>query len=392
MGGGNNNEPQTTTTETNPWAPTQGAGKDIINMAGDLFEQSGGINGNWIDFNAPGMNDYLSGAYDKLGQNQALGNISNQLGGLAGGLSGALGGALSNLEKASKGYSTYDVQNLRDTFLGDKSAFLEDQNAAIMSGLKDQQAQAVGGIYGAAAGGGNVGSSRTQLATGEATGALSSQAQATMAGLQSQAYDQSMAAATGQLQAQQQAQFQAAQQGFGAAQMGANIYGQQAGIENQMNQNMLQAGLGQYNFDMMQAQMQYQNLMGQQNAGWKNLGLYNQMVGSWAGAGGTSTATGPAPQQGGGFMNSLIGAGATIGAAWLSDPRLKQNAFVTGVDEKTGLTIYEWEWNEEAMKLPEELRNYNVGFMADEVQAKYPEFVTVGDHGYLMVDYVGLAA
>lgn len=311
MGGGNDN-PQVT--ETNPWAPAAGAGQQIIDLAGQLFEQQGGINGNWIDFNAPGMNQYLQDAYAQMGQNKELGNISNQLGGIAGQLAGALPGALSSLEKAQEGYTTYDIQNMRDTLLGDKQASMDAQNAAIMANLEKSQAQAVGGIYGAAAGGGNVGSSRTQLASGQATGNLSAQAQATMANIASQSFDTSQAAAMNTLQQQQQANLAAAQAGFGAAQAGASIYGQQAGIQQQMNQNMLQAGLGQFNYDMMQAQIQYQNMMGQQNAGWQNLGMYNQMIAPWAGAGGTSQVTG---NSGPSLGQQIFGGALAVGSMFI---------------------------------------------------------------------------
>lgn len=317
MGGGGE---QTTTTETNPWAPTVDAGKDIISMAGDLFQQQGGINGNWIDFNAPGMNENLQGAYDKLAQNEALGNISGQLGGLASGLGSTLEGALDSYKKAQEGYTTYDIQNMRDTLNADKQAVMDKQFAAMNAQSQKAMDKAVGGVYGQAAGGGNVGSSRTQMASGMAASELAAQNQTLQANIASASYDANQTAAMNTLQTQQQNQMAAAQAGFGAAGQAANMYNQQAALEQQMMGNQLQAGLGQYNFDLMQAQMQYQNLMGAQNAGWQNLGMYNQIVGGWAGAGGSATNT--ASGGGGGAGQSIGAAIGGIGGAFFGAPGL----------------------------------------------------------------------
>lgn len=309
MGGG---DPESTTTETNPWAPTVGHGKDIISLAQQLFQQQGGIQGNWIDFNAPQANDYLTGAWDKLAQSGALTNAGDKLTSWGTELAGNMETAMEAYKKASKGISTYDVQSMRDTFLGDKEAYLADNDAAIQAALNKNIQQSTGQIYGQAAGLGNVGSSRTQLATGQAAGDLASNAQQLMAQQRSQAYDQSLAQANQQLAANQQNHLAVAQQGFGAVNQGMNALTQGANMHQQAINNQLNAGLQQYNYQMQMAQIQYQNLMGQQNAGWQNLGLYNSVVGGWAGAGGTSTAT-----ANGGGGNSLLGAVGAIGGAYL---------------------------------------------------------------------------
>lgn len=309
MGGG---DPESTTTETNPWAPTMGHGKDILALAQQLFQQQGGIGGNWIDFNAPQANENLTGAWDKLAQSGALTGAGDALTNLGSQMTGAFDSALDSFKKASQDITTYDIQSTRDTFLKDKEKFLAENDAAIQKQLNKSISQSTGQIYGGAAGGGNVGSSRTQLAVGQASGDLASNAQSLMAQQRSQAYDQAMAQANTQLTGNRQAQLAAAQQGFGVVNQGMNAITQGANMHQQAINNQLNAGLQQYNYQMQMAQIQYQNLMGQQNAGWQNLGLYNSVVGGWAGAGGTSTST----ANGGGGGNMFGGIGSAIGSIW----------------------------------------------------------------------------
>jgi len=74
------------------------------------------------------------------------------------------------------------------------------------------------------------------------------------------------------------------------------------------------------------------------------------------------------------FTQGLLNAGATIGSAAIlaSDPILKTNVeFVSDVGD---LRMYQWDWHPEIVdtfisKFP------TIGFMADEVQEKYPEYV-----------------
>lgn len=84
-------------------------------------------------------------------------------------------------------------------------------------------------------------------------------------------------------------------------------------------------------------------------------------------------------------MGALLGAGAQLGAAWLgkSDRRLKQDVTAVGVDERTGLTLYEF-----AYKTEPDARYQ--GVMADEVLTVQPEAVHIGADGFYSVDYAAL--
>jgi hypothetical protein len=134
-----------------------------------------------------------------------------------------------------------------------------------------------------------------------------------------------------------------------------NIYNRLAGI----------AGIGQQqNAALTQA--------GQQYAG--NVG---QTVGSLANA--ESAAQQARASQGQSMFNTLIGAGASLGGAYLlSDERMKEN--IERVGEHNGLGVYEfnYKWQND--------KRYR-GVMAQEVLEQMPDAVTKGEGDYLMVDY-----
>ena len=83
-------------------------------------------------------------------------------------------------------------------------------------------------------------------------------------------------------------------------------------------------------------------------------------------------------------MGALLGAGATLGAAWIkSDPRLKQNIELVGRDERTGLNLYEFAYKD----MPHERWR---GVMADEVMQVMPSAVHTNEEGFMSVDYGAL--
>ena len=91
-------------------------------------------------------------------------------------------------------------------------------------------------------------------------------------------------------------------------------------------------------------------------------------------------AYGQAQGQAGEMWGSILGAGATMGAAAISDRRLKQDIEVVGRDERTGLNLYEFAY------LGEPRRRFR-GVMADEVESKFPDAVVYDDLGFASVDY-----
>ena len=85
-------------------------------------------------------------------------------------------------------------------------------------------------------------------------------------------------------------------------------------------------------------------------------------------------------------MGTLVGAGATLGAAYMtggaslmaSDRRLKEDIVLVGKDERTGLNLYEFNYAGGKQRYR--------GVMADEVKEVMPEAVTHWA-GYAAVDY-----
>lgn len=81
-----------------------------------------------------------------------------------------------------------------------------------------------------------------------------------------------------------------------------------------------------------------------------------------------------------GLLGGLGKFGAFLGA--FSDPRLKQD--VTKIGERNGMSVYTWKWIPEAPDFVQE--QPGVGFMADEVLEKHPEWVDEFA-GYMTVNY-----
>ena len=90
--------------------------------------------------------------------------------------------------------------------------------------------------------------------------------------------------------------------------------------------------------------------------------------------------------------NGLLDGLVTLGAAWISscrgfpgsDDRLKTD--IQYLNTEKGIKIYSWKWNKEAKRIgADKFPAY--GVIAQQVQKKYPNAVSVGSHGYLTVNY-----
>jgi len=98
-----------------------------------------------------------------------------------------------------------------------------------------------------------------------------------------------------------------------------------------------------------------------------------------------------AQNQQGEMWGSLLGAGATVGGAYLGNPalfagsdrRLKMNIKEVGRDERTMLPLYEFEY------IGKPGTTY-LGVMSDDVRKKFPEMVVQTSDGYDAVNYAGL--
>jgi hypothetical protein len=86
------------------------------------------------------------------------------------------------------------------------------------------------------------------------------------------------------------------------------------------------------------------------------------------------------------IVSAPTGAGYYSGA--YSDVRLKKNVKKTG--RMFGvLPEYTWEWNDEAHRIGCS-SDPKVGIIAQEALHVYPDVISVGKHGYYMVNYARL--
>lgn len=123
---------------------------------------------------------------------------------------------------------------------------------------------------------------------------------------------------------------------------------------------------------MMQGMAQGASTIGQ--------GLNTQMNGLTSVLSGQVSQRNASMNAQGEMWGSVLGAGGTLGAAALSDPRLKENIELVGVDPDTQLNLYKFAYRSS----PE--RKF-IGVMANEVQQRFPEAVTTTPDGYLAVHY-----
>jgi len=121
--------------------------------------------------------------------------------------------------------------------------------------------------------------------------------------------------------------------------------------------------------------------MGQQNSA--NIGNMLSASGNAVSSGIITDAQAKAQGQ-----QNMLNTAATIGSMFMgfSDPRLKIN--VEPVADIKGLNVYQWDWAPETKgSLVEGCAT--IGFMADEVQEKYPQHIHEFG-GFMVVDYPAL--
>jgi hypothetical protein len=175
---------------------------------------------------------------------------------------------------------------------------------------------------------------------------------------------------------------------------------------NAVNSNLAASGLMRSGTAIEQAAniptdlaLQIESLISGRETGLANTGL-NAAVGIGNTGSATASAianllnnTGQAYQQGAitdvqssaaGSQN-LINTGLAV-AGLFSDPALKEN--IEEVGQIHDLKLYQWDWIEKAKDTIVD-KCMTMGFMADEVKEKYPQFIHEFA-GFMTVDYHGL--
>lgn len=128
----------------------------------------------------------------------------------------------------------------------------------------------------------------------------------------------------------------------------------------------------------------YQEFMREQNLPLQQLGaLISASSGAQIPMGATETTSSSPGFTG--ILGAIGAAGQGIGALF-SDRRLKRN--IRKVGQRGDVNFYEWEWNELGQQIAP--GHPTQGVIADELERVHPDLVTVGQHGFKMVDYAGL--
>ena len=174
------------------------------------------------------------------------------------------------------------------------------------------------------------------------------------------------------------------QSGFMNAQQAA-----QADMDRRMQQagSMMQAGEAARALGQAQLQADYAQFQAEQG---HPLTQLNALL---AGASGIPAGLGTVSSHDpfGGLTavgNVLSGAGqAMSGYEAMSDVRLKEN--IQPIESVSGIQFYTWDWNDEGKRIGAE-KQATIGVMAQELETKHPDLVTIGDDGYRRVDYGGL--
>ncbi|MGL5583772.1 MAG: hypothetical protein ACRDCE_22895, partial [Cetobacterium sp.] len=260
---------QSSTTETNPWGPAKDHLENILQNAGNLFDQQGGINAEWIDkeladlnpemqqaikdmISSPGMKDVITGMQNDVQTGvSGIGQATGILGQLAQG-----GGAITSEKLAEEAKKLYN------------SELVATQKDQLGQSIDKSLAKNVQGLNQQASGSGNMGSSRAGVAEGVMTGeALTAKAQGEAA-IDSAAFDKAMSLAAGNLQANQQSQLGAAGQLGNLGTASGNLNLGIGNMWNQTQQNQLTGAgiLQQHQQNMLNNK--WFNQQGQQNAGW----------------------------------------------------------------------------------------------------------------------------
>ena len=171
--------------------------------------------------------------------------------------------------------------------------------------------------------------------------------------------------------ANQQAGLQGAGMNLQAAGLLGNLGGQLQGMNQADASALMNLGLTQQQFQQQQLDAPLQRMLMQQDLRNQALGI---VPGGTGGMGAAADRTG-----------QIIGAVGAVGGglASSSDRRLKENIVKVGVDENTGLNLYDFNYIGES-------KRYR-GVMADEVEsAGYAAAVALGEDGYKRVYYDAL--
>lgn len=171
---------------------------------------------------------------------------------------------------------------------------------------------------------------------------------------------------------------QEAMGGMGSTSAGNALGANSFNILNQLGNQQRQDKMNQFNA--------YGAMSGQGMQGGNSLGSFggntlSGMAGTMSGIGtGAMNQAAMQQQQGTGLLTAGVGL-----LSMFSDVRLKDNIKATGEKSAKGHEIYTWDWNDIAEGLG--LTGSGKGVIADKVEIKDPDAITIDESGYKKVDY-----
>lgn len=171
---------------------------------------------------------------------------------------------------------------------------------------------------------------------------------------------------------------QEAMGGMGSTSTGNALGANSFNILNQLGQ---QQRADQYNKYNALGAISGQGMQGGNSLGSFGGNTLSGMAGTMSGIGtGAMNQAAMQQQQGTGLLTAGVGL-----LSMFSDIRLKDNIKATGERSPNGHELYTWDWNELAKDL--NLTGSGKGVIADKVELKDPEAITIDESGYKKVDY-----
>ena len=272
---------------------------------------------------------------------------------------GAYNSALGNTQQAMQGPNIGRFANpFTSMVTGQSLNDLERQRQMATNTMGAQATQA-----------GAFGGSRHGVAEGATNEGFARQGANMFANLNNQGFNTALGAAQNQQNLQMQGAGQMGQlagQGFGFGQQIAGQQAQQGGLQQGMQQMLIDAARNQYGGWAGSPQASLQP------------GLAATGVGGGLGEG-TSNQTQTNRSNPGLFDYLSLGAMA-------SDERLKKN--IKPAHKIKDVQFYEWDWTDEAKEIVGDQGTH--GVIANELQETYPDLVMLGSDGFLRVDYAAL--
>lgn len=365
--------PASTTTESNPWAPSVPHLEKILSEMGGWYDsaknegyisQTGDLNSIYGDY--LNQMQQMQGSATQTGQ-----DMMNQ------GLEGLQGTQdfYNKLMNGGSDITSADITGMANDFI-DNDLLQGQIDAANQDTVRNFTENTIPGIDRAAVDSGNMGSSRTGVSAAVAERGANEQMAATSATMRGNAYNNALNQAQTVLNGNVSNQMLGAQGQYNGSN---NMIGQGSSWGSNMT-NTMSPMLQSAQMQAMLQQATQADKIGNRDYLANLLGQYSNIASGIGGMGGTSTTT----QQSAGTssFDKLLQIGGTA-AMFMSDERLKRNIEVVG--KQGDVEIVKWDWNDIA-KERFGLEGSEVGVLAQDILETHPECVGNVD-GFYAVNY-----